>query len=65
MWEKFNKGMEWQILKKELHTKKAQIPSIKDADTKEAFFYAAIRNQVIDELLELPERMAENIKRLM
>lgn len=53
----------WQLLKKTLLEQKQRIPEVKDADSKEAFFYWAIRNQAIDELINLPQELVDGYER--
>jgi len=53
----------WAQVKQALIEKKTGIPVIKDADTKEAFFYWAIRNQAIDELIDLPRVLIDGYNR--
>lgn len=63
IWEQFQGSPAWLLLCRELRSKKAQTPIVTNADTKEAFFYAAIRNQAIDELLNLPDELIGHIQR--
>jgi hypothetical protein len=65
IWEEFQSSYGWQLLKRDLKKKKTTAPHITNRDSKEAFLYAAIRNQVIDELLLLPETLAGDIKNAM
>ena len=65
IWQRFQDSPEWGQLCKELQKKKLQTPIVTNADTREAFFYAAIRNQVIDELLLLPSELVGHIQRAM
>lgn len=65
IWQRFQGSPEWALLTKELQKKKLQTPMVTNADSKEAFFFAAIRNQVIDELLQLPGELAGHIQRAM
>lgn len=63
IWERLHDSPDWGLVSHCLKLQKKKVPDIVDLNSREAFLYAAIRNQVIDELINLPETQMEAIYR--
>lgn len=62
LWESLKDSQGWQEIRKKLLLKKGALPEIQGLDSKEAFIYQAIRNQIVDEVIAYPDFMLSLIR---
>ena len=63
VWTQLKASNGWQVLKEIFLSQISSAPRIVDQDSREAFLYAAIENQVKAGLMNFPEEQIRNIER--
>ena len=61
IWQRLKESPDWALVCDELRAKRRAIKEITDADSREAFLYAAIKQQAFEEVLDLPDTMIHSI----